>query len=39
MAKHHEIVTMYGTTWCPDCKRAKPFLGEQRIQYHWVDIE
>jgi len=32
-------IVMYGTTWCPDCKRAKRFLGQQRIQYDWVDVE
>lgn len=32
-------IVMYGTTWCPDCKRAKQFFGEQRIPYHWIDIE
>jgi thioredoxin reductase (NADPH) len=32
-------VTVYGATWCPDCKRAKQFLGEQRVHYNWVDIE
>ena len=37
MSEKHPIV--YGTTWCPDCKRAKQFLGEQRIHYDWVDIE
>jgi glutaredoxin-like protein len=30
---------MYGTLWCGDCKRAKTFLGEQRIQYDYVDVE
>lgn len=30
---------VYGTTWCPDCKRSKKFLGEHRIQYSWVDVE
>jgi hypothetical protein len=30
---------MYGANWCPDCKRAKKFLGEQMIHYEWVDIE
>ena len=39
MAGEHETVIVYGTTWCPDCKQAKQFLGEQRIHYHWVDIE
>jgi thioredoxin reductase (NADPH) len=32
-------IIVYGTTWCPDCRRAKQFLGEHRIQYTWVDIE
>ena len=32
-------ITVYGATWCPDCRRAKQFLGEQRIHYTWVDIE
>jgi thioredoxin reductase (NADPH) len=32
-------LTVYGATWCSDCKRAKKFLGEQRIHYHWVDVE
>jgi thioredoxin reductase (NADPH) len=32
-------ITMYGTTWCPDCKRAKKFLGEQRIPYAFVDVD
>lgn len=34
----NEIV-MYGTYWCPDCKRAKKYFGEQRVAYRWVDIE
>jgi len=32
-------ITVYGTSWCPDCKRAKRFLGEVRVPYLWVDIE
>jgi thioredoxin reductase (NADPH) len=28
-----------GATWCPDCKRAKTFLGQHRIDYDWVDME
>lgn len=32
-------ITVYGAAWCPDCKRAKQFLGEQRVHYTWVDIE
>ncbi len=30
---------MYGTTWCGDCKRAKTFFGEHRVQYEFIDIE
>ncbi len=33
------IIAVYSTTWCPDCKRAKGFFGEHRVQYENVDIE
>lgn len=33
-----ERLTLYGANWCGDCRRAKKFLGEQRIHYKWVDI-
>ena len=26
-------ITVYGAPWCPDCTRAKQFLGEQRVRY------
>jgi thioredoxin reductase (NADPH) len=32
-------LTVYGTTWCGDCKRAKQLLGEQRVAYEFVDID
>ena len=32
-------ITLYGAPWCPDCKRSKQFLGEQRIAYNFVDID
>ena len=32
-------ITVYGAPWCPDCKRSKQFLGEQRIPFNWVDID
>ncbi len=35
----HTHLTVYGASWCTDCRRAKRFLGEQRIHYDWVDIE
>lgn len=32
-------IKLYGTNWCSDCKRSKKFLGEQRIQYDYINIE
>ena len=32
-------ITVYGAPWCPDCKRSKQFLGEQRVAFQWVDID
>ena len=31
-------ITMYGAPWCPDCRRSKQFLSEQRIPFEWIDI-
>ena len=28
-----------GSSWCSDCKRAKRFLGDQQVEYKWVDVE
>ena len=35
----HTNIKVYGAPWCGDCKRAKKFLGEQRVHYDWVDVE
>ena len=32
-------ITVYGAPWCPDCRRSKSFLMEQRIPFAWVDID
>lgn len=32
-------ILVYSTVWCPDCKRAKKFFGEQRVPYQNIDIE
>jgi len=34
-----DTIIVYSTVWCPDCKRAKKFFGEQRIPYQNIDIE
>ena len=38
-AEHADPIIIYGTTWCSDCKRAKRFLGDQRVPFEWHDIE
>lgn len=35
----NEPIKVYGANWCPDCRRAKAFLGEQRVPYEWIDLE
>ena len=35
----HQQIRMFGAPWCPDCKRAKQFLNEQRVPYEWNDID
>ena len=32
-------ITVYGAPWCPDCRRVKQFLGEQRLPYDWIDMD
>lgn len=32
-------ITVYGAYWCPDCRRAKKFLGEQFVPFQWIDVE
>jgi thioredoxin reductase (NADPH) len=34
-----EMIRVYGASWCPDCRRAKRFLGDQRIAFEWHDID
>ena len=34
-----EEILVYGASWCPDCRRAKKFLADQRVRYSWHDIE
>lgn len=39
MSEQANMITIYSTVWCSDCKRAKKFFGEQRIPYVNIDIE
>lgn len=31
-------IKLYGADWCPDCKRSKKFLADQRVKFEWRDI-
>jgi thioredoxin reductase (NADPH) len=39
MSSSAQAITIYGASWCLDCRRTKQFLGEHHINYKWVDIE
>ncbi|MBC7222805.1 MAG: glutathione S-transferase N-terminal domain-containing protein [Anaerolineae bacterium] len=39
MARKDAGIVIYGTTWCPDCIRAKAFLDQRGVPYVWVNIE
>jgi thioredoxin reductase (NADPH) len=32
-------IQLYGASWCPDCRRAKKFLADQRVDFDWHDID
>ncbi len=32
-------IVMYGTTWCPDCTRAKRVFADRGINYLWINID
>ena len=33
-----EQIRVYGTTWCPDCVRAKQVLEKHKVPFVWIDI-
>src|SRR5437588_4462073 len=39
MANETADIKLYGASWCPDCRRSKRFLSEQRVPFEWHDIE
>ena len=32
-------ITMLGAGWCPDCHRAKAYLGDHDVKYRYIDID
>lgn len=33
------IITIYATEWCWDCRRARKFFDHHAIPYRWVNID
>jgi mycoredoxin len=33
------VLTVYGTDRCRDCRRARRFLDEHRVLYHWINVD
>ena len=38
-SKTPEMIVMYSTAWCPDCRRAKKFLDKNNVSYIEVDVD
>jgi len=34
-----EPITVYGTAWCADCRRARRVLDARGARYRWIDID
>ena len=32
-------IVLYGADWCPDCRKSKSFLDDNKINYHFIDTE
>lgn len=32
-------VQLFGADWCPDCRRAKSFLRDNRINFEFIDVD
>jgi mycoredoxin len=35
----NQSITVYGTPWCGDCKRALRVLDQHRAAYRYIDID
>lgn len=36
---NQQPIVMYGTSWCPDCRRAQRVLEQHGVPYRYVNIE
>ena len=32
-------VILFGADWCPDCRRAKSFLDDNKVNYQFIDVD
>ncbi len=32
-------IVLYGADWCPDCRRAKAYLKENKIEFTFIDVD
>lgn len=39
MSEQNQQLTVYGTAWCGDTRRARAFLDQNHIPYQWIDID
>jgi glutaredoxin len=37
--KSYNKLTVYSSTWCPDCRQAKSFLDEHGVDYELIEID
>lgn len=35
----YDKLTVYSSTWCPDCRQAKAFFDEHGLDYELVEID
>ncbi|HEY4270064.1 MAG TPA: glutaredoxin domain-containing protein [Galbitalea sp.] len=38
-AESFDTVTMFGASWCSDCRRSKALLDSLGVAYDYVDVE
>ena len=39
MSDSKDKIIMYGTSWCPDCHRARRVFDENNVDYVHIDID
>lgn len=32
------MIIVYGTDWCPDCRKVRNYLDANNISYQWINI-